>query len=195
VARGPPRRAARLGVIYTLTVAATIEVADFLASRGFQVAAYSGRTDDAERRVAEQDLLDNRVKALVATSALGMGFDKPDWVSSSISGAPSSPIAYYQQVGRAGRSVARAEVILLPCAEDREIWRYFASVGFPENGRVQEVLAALASADAPLSIYAIEGTRSRSRGPSRAAAQDPRRGRRGSSGPRRLGDHGCGVVA
>jgi len=144
------------GIIYTLTVAATIEVADFLASRGFQVAAYSGRTDDAERRVAEQDLLDNRVKALVATSALGMGFDKPDLGFVVHFGAPSSPIAYYQQVGRAGRSVARAEVILLPGAEDREIWRYFASVSFPENGRVQEVLAALASADSPLSIYAIE---------------------------------------
>jgi ATP-dependent DNA helicase RecQ len=144
------------GIIYTLTVAATTEVADFLANRGFQVAACSGRTDDAERRVAEQDLLDNRVKALVATSALGMGFDKPDLGFVVHFGAPSSPIAYYQQVGRAGRSVARAEVILLPGAEDREIWRYFASAGFPENGRVQEVLAALASADTPLSIYAIE---------------------------------------
>ena len=91
-----------------------VEVAAFLRSRGFPVAAYSGRTEDAERREAEADLLANRVKALVATSALGMGFDKPDLGFVVHLGAPNSPIAYYQQVGRAGRGVDHADVLLLP---------------------------------------------------------------------------------
>jgi ATP-dependent DNA helicase RecQ len=83
------------GIVYTLTVAATDEVAAFLRSRGIAAAAYSGRTDDAERRAAEDDLLANRIKVLVATSALGMGFDKPDLGFVIHLGAPSSPIAYY----------------------------------------------------------------------------------------------------
>ncbi|MCW2622059.1 MAG: recombinase RecQ, partial [Frankiales bacterium] len=100
------------GIVYTLTVAATEEVAAFLRSRGISAASYSGRTDDAERQQAEQDLLANRVKVLVATSALGMGFDKPDLGFVVHLGAPGSPIAYYQQVGRAGRGVDRAQVVL-----------------------------------------------------------------------------------
>ncbi|MCW2599752.1 MAG: recombinase RecQ [Frankiales bacterium] len=131
------------GIVYTLTVAATEEVAGFLRSRGITAAAYSGRSDDAERRRAEDDLLANRLKALVATSALGMGFDKPDLGFVVHLGAPASPIAYYQQVGRAGRRVERAEVVLLPGREDEAIWTYFASLGFPPEQQVRTVLAAL----------------------------------------------------
>src|SRR3712207_6196679 len=111
------------GIIYTLTVAQATETARFLASRGYRVAAYSGQTEDADRLAAERDLLANRIKALVATSALGMGFDKPDLGFVVHLGAPSSPVAYYQQIGRAGRAVERAEVVLLPGREDRDIDR------------------------------------------------------------------------
>jgi ATP-dependent DNA helicase RecQ len=142
------------GIVYTLTVAATDEVASFLRSRGIPTAAYSGRTDDAERRAAEDDLLNNRVKALVATSALGMGFDKPDLGFVVHLGAPPSPIAYYQQVGRAGRGVDRAEVLLLPGAEDEAIWRYFASLAFPPQEQVERTLEVLG--DKPLSTAALE---------------------------------------
>jgi len=142
------------GIVYTLTVAATEEVASFLRSRGVAAAAYSGRTDDAERRQAEDDLLANRIKALVATSALGMGFDKPDLGFVVHLGAPASPIAYYQQVGRAGRGVDTAQVVLLPGAEDEAIWRYFASLGFPSQDQVRTTLAALG--EAPLSTAALE---------------------------------------
>ncbi|HEU0240808.1 MAG TPA: DEAD/DEAH box helicase, partial [Micromonosporaceae bacterium] len=102
------------GIVYTLTVAAAHDTAAFLRGRGLAVASYTGQTDDAERQAAESDLLANRVKALVATSALGMGFDKPDLGFVVHLGAPPSPIAYYQQVGRAGRAVDRADVVLLP---------------------------------------------------------------------------------
>jgi ATP-dependent DNA helicase RecQ len=144
------------GIIYTLTVAASQEVAAYLRERGFTVAAYSGQTEQAERLAAEQDLLDNRVRALVATSALGMGFDKPDLGFVIHFGAPASPIAYYQQVGRAGRGVAKAQVILLPGAEDQAIWDYFVSVGFPAEDHVRMALRTLAAADAPMSTAALE---------------------------------------
>ncbi|MDV7134899.1 RecQ family ATP-dependent DNA helicase [Williamsia muralis] len=143
------------GIIYTLTVSAARDVATLLTDMGHQVAAYTGSTDAAEREQLEADLLANRVKALVATSALGMGFDKPDLGFVVHLGAPSSPIAYYQQVGRAGRSTASAEVILLPGSEDQEIWRYFASVAFPPEALVRRVIEAL-DTERPQSTPALE---------------------------------------
>ena len=142
------------GIVYTLTVAAAHDVAEHLRGRGLPVLAYSGQTDPAERLAAEQALLDNEVKALVATSALGMGFDKPDLGFVIHFGAPSSPISYYQQVGRAGRGVDYAEVVLLPGREDGAIWDYFASSSFPRESQVRAVLAALQ--EGVLSTAALE---------------------------------------
>ncbi|GGK63856.1 RecQ family ATP-dependent DNA helicase [Nocardia camponoti] len=143
------------GIIYCLTVAAANDLADVLSSRGHTVAAYTGQTDPAEREALEAALLNNEVKALIATSALGMGFDKPDLGFVVHVGAPSSPIAYYQQVGRAGRGTDRAEVLLLPGAEDARIWSYFASVSFPREHLVREVLSAL-DTDRAMSTAALE---------------------------------------
>ncbi len=143
------------GIVYTLTVAQAHDVAALLRERGHAVAAYTGATETAEREQLEADLLDNRVKALIATSALGMGFDKPDLGFVIHLGAPSSPIAYYQQVGRAGRSTDSAEAILLPGPEDREVWRYFASVAFPSEALVRNVIRAL-DAERPQSTAALE---------------------------------------
>ncbi|WP_406274649.1 RecQ family ATP-dependent DNA helicase [Streptomyces sp. NBC_00191] len=144
------------GIIYTLTVAAAEEVTAYLRQCGHTVASYTGRTENADRQQAEEDLLANRVKALVATSALGMGFDKPDLGFVVHLGSPSSPIAYYQQVGRAGRGVKHAEVLLLPGREDEAIWQYFASVAFPPEELVRRTLAVLAEAGRPLSLPALE---------------------------------------
>jgi ATP-dependent DNA helicase RecQ len=144
------------GIVYALTVAAAEEAAAFLRQRGFRVASYTGRTENVDRLQAEVDLQENRVKALVATSALGMGFDKPDLGFVVHLGSPSSPIAYYQQVGRAGRGVRHAEVLLLPGKEDEAIWRYFADTAFPPEAQVRQTLAALADADRPLSVPALE---------------------------------------
>ncbi|MEU3340386.1 RecQ family ATP-dependent DNA helicase [Streptomyces sp. NPDC006668] len=144
------------GIIYTLTVAAAEEVTAFLRHRGHSVASYTGKTENADRLQAEDDLLANRVKALVATSALGMGFDKPDLGFVVHLGSPSSPIAYYQQVGRAGRGVEHAEVLLLPGKEDEAIWEYFASLAFPSEDLVRRTLDVLARADRPLSLPALE---------------------------------------
>ncbi|WP_433211082.1 RecQ family ATP-dependent DNA helicase [Dactylosporangium sp. CS-047395] len=144
------------GIIYTLTVAGAHETAAFLRAQGYDVAAYTGKSEGAERLDAEADLLGNRIKALVATSALGMGFDKPDLGFVVHLGAPSSPIAYYQQVGRAGRAVEKADVLLLPGKEDAEIWRYFASLAFPPEHQVRQVLDVLADTGRPLSLPMLE---------------------------------------
>ena len=143
------------GIVYTLTVAQAHDIAAMLREQGHVVAAYTGSTEAAEREQLEADLLGNRVKALIATSALGMGFDKPDLGFVVHLGAPSSPIAYYQQVGRAGRSTASADVILLPGREDADVWRYFASVAFPSESMVRNVIGAL-EPDRPQSTPALE---------------------------------------
>ncbi|WP_435771559.1 RecQ family ATP-dependent DNA helicase [Nocardioides sp. SYSU DS0651] len=147
------------GIVYCLTVAQTQEVADYLRSRGHDVAAYSGQTEQTERLALEQALVDGEVKALVATSALGMGFDASLGFVVNL-GAPSSPVAYYQQVGRAGRGAdlppEGASVVLLPATEDRDIWAYFASLAFPREEVVRETLAVLAEEGRPLSTAALE---------------------------------------
>src|SRR5437868_2389341 len=147
------------GIVYALTVSAAEETAAFLREQGLTVASYTGRDQPEDRTRAEDDLLANRVKALVATSALGMGFDKPDLGFVVHLGAPQSPVAYYQQIGRAGRALSAergesAEVILLPGREDRDIWAYFASLAFPPERQVRATLAALAEAGRPLSAAA-----------------------------------------
>ena len=144
------------GIVYCLTVAATQQVSDYLRSRGHRVAAYSGKTEQTERLALEQALLDGEVKALVATSALGMGFDASLGFVVNL-GAPNSPVAYYQQVGRAGRGTTdAASVVLLPAIEDRDIWAYFASLAFPREELVRETLSALAESGGVMSTPALE---------------------------------------
>ena len=136
------------GIVYTLTVAAAEETAALLRDAGHEVRAYTGRLDDADRKDAEEALRDNEVKALVATSALGMGFDKPDLGFVVHLGAPSSPVGYYQQVGRAGRAVEHADVLLLPGPEDLAIWQWFATSSMPREDHAAAVLAAMADGKA-----------------------------------------------
>ena len=144
------------GIVYTLTVSAAEDIAAALTEAGYAVAAYTGRTDPADRERLEDALRRNEVKALVATSALGMGFDKPDLGFVVHVGAPSSPVAYYQQVGRAGRATERADVLLLPGPEDKDIWTYFASVSMPRQEQAEAVIRALTEAGRPLSTAALE---------------------------------------
>jgi ATP-dependent DNA helicase RecQ len=143
------------GIIYCLTVAATQEIAAHLRAHGHNVAAYSGQTEAGEREALEHDLASGRVKALVATSALGMGFDATLGFVVNV-GAPQSPVAYYQQVGRAGRGTDEATVVLLPATEDRDIWKYFASLAFPREELVRQTLSVLEEAGRPVSTVALE---------------------------------------
>jgi len=129
------------GVIYCLTVPDTERVAGWLKRKGFSAEAYHAQSPD--RPALEQAFLRNEIQTLVATVALGMGFDKPDIGYVIHFQRPGSVIAYYQQVGRAGRAVDRAYGILLSGAEDDEIQDYFIESAFPNVETMQQILAAL----------------------------------------------------
>ena len=129
------------GIVYVLTVAETDRVAGFLLEHGLDVAAYSAQTTN--RVELEDRLRDNTIKALVATSALGMGYDKPDLAFCVHLGSPASPVAYYQQVGRAGRALEDAQAILVPAESDERIWDFFATSGIPDEQQVERILEAL----------------------------------------------------
>jgi ATP-dependent DNA helicase RecQ len=142
------------GIVYTLTVDETTQVAEFLRGRGLAVAAYSSATPPDERVSLERALLSHELRALVATSSLGMGLDMPDLGFVVHLGAPSSPIAYYQQVGRAGRALDHAAAVLLPTAAQERIWAYFDSTAFPPENKVRAALDVLANG--PLSVPRLE---------------------------------------
>lgn len=151
------------GIIYTLTKRDAGQVAEWLGSRGFDVEAYTSETGD-RRAELEQALLENRVKALVATTALGMGFDKPDLAFVIHYQAPGSVVAYYQQVGRAGRALERARGVLLSGKEDTDITDFFIDNAFPTEGEVEAVLEALEGTPEGLSLPMLMGEVNVSRG-------------------------------
>jgi ATP-dependent DNA helicase RecQ len=139
------------GIIYALTVHDANCVADWLRSRGLNVESYTGKTGERREKL-ENALLENRIKALVATTALGMGFDKPDLGFVIHYQTPSSVIAYYQQVGRAGRALNAAYGILLSGEEETDITVYFIENAFPTREEVKLVLSALHAAPSGLSV-------------------------------------------
>ncbi len=131
------------GIVYTLTKRDADQVAGFLNANGIGARAYSGDQTTEDRIAAEDALLANEVKAVVATSALGMGYDKADLSFVVHFQAPGSVVSYYQQVGRAGRGVDHADVVLLRGAEDARIQDFFIEQAFPAEERVRAVLAEL----------------------------------------------------
>ncbi|MEQ9359933.1 RecQ family ATP-dependent DNA helicase [Coleofasciculus chthonoplastes] len=144
------------GIIYALTTKDTERVADWLNQQGIHAQAYHAKLTHEQRLTLEDQLLNNEIKALVATTALGMGFDKPDLGFVIHYQRPGSVVHYYQQVGRAGRAVEQAYGILLGGEEDQEITDYFIQTAFPPEAHVQEVLNALEQAEDGLSITQIE---------------------------------------
>ncbi|KKZ13036.1 MAG: ATP-dependent DNA helicase RecG [Candidatus Synechococcus spongiarum SP3] len=150
------------GIIYTLTVRHAHEVAAWLQFRGIQAEAYTGQTD--RRGELEQALLDNQVKALVATTALGMGFDKPDLGFVIHYQSPASVVHYYQQVGRAGRALDAAYGVLLSGEEEARIADYFIRSAFPTPDEVRQVIDALEGAPDGLSVSELLGTVNISKG-------------------------------
>ncbi len=134
------------GIVYTLTKRDADQVAEFLLANGIPAQAYSGEQDSEDRIRTEDRLQRNDLKAVVATSALGMGYDKTDLTFVVHYQAPGSVISYYQQVGRAGRGVEHADIVLLRGEEDRRIQDFFIEQAFPDRERVTAVLAELESA-------------------------------------------------
>jgi len=150
------------GIIYGLTIDGVHALAAFLREEGHEVEAYTGQTPPDIREQIEARLRANDLKAVVATSALGMGYDKPDLAFCLHVGSPNSPVAYYQQVGRAGRALESAVGVLLPAAEsDQRIWDYFITATLPDPQEAQRVLTLLA--ERPMSTVQLESQLNRPR--------------------------------
>lgn len=146
------------GIVYTLTVRWTERIARWLNSRGITAAAYSADLSNDERLEKEEQLLTNKIKALVATTALGMGYDKPDLGFVVHFHQPASVIHYYQQVGRAGRAISQAYGVMLSGGDDRNINDYFIENAFPTEEEITTILEALEQSEGGLKIRELEAT-------------------------------------
>ncbi|MFK0734687.1 MAG: RecQ family ATP-dependent DNA helicase [Gloeotrichia echinulata GP01] len=151
------------GIIYTLTVRDADRIADWLQIQGINTKAYHSNLDRDIRVLLEDELLNNEIKALVATTALGMGFDKPDLGFVIHYQRPGSVVHYYQQVGRAGRAVDKAYGILLSGDEDDEITNYFINTAFPPQIHNEQILTVLNQSEG-LSVPQLEQQLNLSRG-------------------------------
>jgi ATP-dependent DNA helicase RecQ len=150
------------GIVYTLTQRDAEQVADWLTQNGIVAKAYHSKVaadgfenSNTYRQHLEERLLNNQLKILVATTALGMGYDKPDLSFVIHYQAPGSIVGYYQQVGRAGRGIAQALGVLMSGTEDEAIHEFFRDSAFPSEAHVNEILHLLAQCDG-LSIREIE---------------------------------------
>ncbi len=138
------RHASGSGIVYGLTVQSVEQLGAFLREQGHDVVSYTGQTPPDVREEIEGRLRTNDLKAVIATSALGMGYDKPDLAFCIHVGSPDSPVAYYQQVGRAGRALDSAVGVLLPADEsDPQVWDYFATATLPDPQMAEQMLALL----------------------------------------------------
>jgi ATP-dependent DNA helicase RecQ len=151
------------GVIYTATTHDAELVASWLQSRELNVQAYYGtmrgmsQQQSRLRRIElEAQLFNNELKALVATSALGMGYNKPDLAFVVHFQSPGSVVSYYQQVGRAGRDIPKAYGILLSGKEDDRIQQYFIDNAFPAESLIQQILQVVEDSEDGLTVNQIE---------------------------------------
>lgn len=146
------------GIVYTLTTRDADRVAGWLRENGMAAESYHADKTHEDRLLLEQALQGNRLKCLVATTALGMGYDKPDLGFVVHFQTPGSVVFYYQQVGRAGRGIERAVGVLLSGDEEEDINAYFRDTAFPPEWQIERILAALEAcrSDGGMSVRDIE---------------------------------------
>ena len=135
------------GIVYVLTTHDAARVADWLVSQGIDAVPYTGAMPDGDRRAIEQRLARNEVQAVVATTALGMGYDKPDLTWVVHYQTPAGPVSYYQQVGRAGRGVPEAHGVMLQGPEDADNHDWFITSAYPTEPVAAALLTELDRAD------------------------------------------------
>ncbi len=143
------------GIIYCLTIADCRRVTEWLRQQGFNVLDYHAQLENEQREERETMLLENEVKALVATVALGMGYDKPDLGFVIHFQRPGNVVSYYQQIGRAGRAVDKAFAILLNGREDDEIQDYFINSAFPGASEMEQVVGVVENSESGISARGI----------------------------------------
>lgn len=144
------------GIVYTLTVRDAERVSRWLRTNGVNAQAYYGDLDDPTRQSLEDALQKNQIKCLVATTALGMGYDKPDLNFVVHFQTPGSVVGYYQQVGRAGRAIDHAFGVLFSGEEDGKINKFFRESAFPPEPQITAILDALQAAQNGLTMREIE---------------------------------------
>ena len=142
------------GIVYVLTKRDALQVRNWLISKGIDAQAYFSGVihpdfpdTNVYREYLEDLLLSNQLKVLVATSALGMGYDKPDLTFVIHYQAPGSIVSYYQQVGRAGRGIDKSYGVLMSGKEDERIHDFFRRSAFPNEQQVKAVLEVLERSD------------------------------------------------
>lgn len=143
------------GIIYCLTKRDCDIVSGWLNKKGICVESYYSGFTPEERAKKESKLINNEIKALVATVALGMGFDKPDISFVIHFQRPGNVVAYYQQIGRAGRGIDTSYAILLYGCEDDNIIEHFINSAFPTHNEMKNVIDILDNANTGLSINGI----------------------------------------
>jgi ATP-dependent DNA helicase RecQ len=148
------RKCGKCGIVYALTIRWTERIADWLCGRGIKAEAYHSQVPDRVER--EERLLRNEIDALIATTALGMGYDKPDLGFVIHFHQPASVVHYYQQVGRAGRSIADAYGVMLSGGDDRDINDYYIEQAFPSEEEVAAFLDAVEQSAQGLTITQLE---------------------------------------
>lgn len=144
------------GIVYTLTIRDANRVAEWLCLNGVDAHAYHADQPDDVRQGLEKALLANKIKCLVATTALGMGYDKPDLTFVIHYQTPGNVVSYYQQVGRAGRAIPKAYGVLLSGEEEEKINAHFRDSAFPPEWQVKCILDALEAANNGLDVRGIE---------------------------------------
>lgn len=140
------------GIIYCLTKTDVMRVTDWLSNHDYTVQAYHGDVPSGERRAREQALLDNDVEALVATNALGMGFNKPDLDYVFHFQRPPNVIRYYQEIGRAGRDIDEADAVVLSGEYDDTVAGFFINSAFPSGRDVYVTLTLIESQSDPIPL-------------------------------------------
>ncbi|MCU1605249.1 MAG: recQ, partial [Modestobacter sp.] len=129
-----------VGIVYSATRKGTEDLADGLTERGLRARAYHAGLPRGEREEVQQAFMDDELDVVVATTAFGMGIDKPD-VRFVVHAEPADSIdSYYQEIGRAGRDGRPATAVLVYRQEDLGLRRFFAA-GAPAEEELQQVAA------------------------------------------------------
>jgi ATP-dependent DNA helicase RecQ len=144
------------GIVYVATRKQTQETADLLAREtGLRTVAYHGGMGPTERHAAQARFMDDDVDVIVATTAFGMGIDKPDVRFVIHYDVPESVDAYYQEAGRAGRDGQPALALLIWRPEDLGLRKFFAGGGQVDSALLHRVAAVLEAAQRPVPVNEV----------------------------------------